>query len=77
MNRNVVYVRFHADLDIPGLVGSIGKVLPSQGKTFNELKMVKEEDQTLSISFKYLGKPISVSVPFTNIILMRVETETK
>lgn len=46
MSKKVTYAKLHDELFLPGGVGNLGKVLPSQGKTVrgDGLKMTYDSD---------------------------------
>lgn len=76
MAKKVNLVRFQTALEMPGIVGQIGNVLPSPNKTLNDLEMTVD-GEVLDVKFTHNKLGINLLVPLTNVIYMRAVPEDK
>lgn len=71
MNLKTDYVRFHAELYSPGVIGVLGTVLPSTNKAIEGLDMTLNE-AGLVVTGRFQGQDVDLFIPHGNIVMARL-----
>lgn len=75
-NRKIIYLKMHQGLFVPA-IGDLGNVLPTQGKTVDNLSMTTAEDgDGVAISGARNGANFEVFVPSANIAYAALAVES-